>query len=168
MRANGYKGGDGDTLAVTYGLLLNLVGVLGAGATHEQVWSYLGNYIRDLDPAHHPALEALIDRALATNRDFIAPTLVRRAPAANEAAALRALDALLAGTPEDASAEDLQTEVYEIGKREEFGFASLRDWFRALYETLLGSSQGPRLGSFIALYGVANTRTLIAEALARG
>ncbi len=167
LRANGYHGGDGDTLPVSFGLLLNLVGVLGAGATHEQVWSYLGNYIHDLDPAHHPALEALIDRALATNRDFIAPTLVRRAPAANEAAALRALDAVLAASREDATAEALQTEVYEIGKREEFGFESLRDWFKALYETLLGSSQGPRMGSFIALYGVANTRKLIEEALAR-
>jgi lysyl-tRNA synthetase class 1 len=157
--------GAGDTLPVSFGLLLNLVGVLGAGATHEQVWSYLGNYIHDLDPGHHPALEALIERALATNRDFIAPTLVRRAPAANEAAALRALDEVLAASPEDASAEALQTEVYEIGKREEFGFESLRDWFKALYETLLGSSQGPRMGSFIALYGVANTRALIAEAL---
>ena len=74
---------------------------------------------------------------------------------------------LLERMPESASAEDLQTEVYEIGKREEFGFESLRDWFRALYETLLGSSQGPRMGSFIALYGVANTRRLIAEALAK-
>ena len=167
LRANGYKGGDGDTLPVSYGLLLNLVGVLGAGATHEQVWSYLGNYIRDLDPAHHPELEALIDRALAYNRDFVAPTLHKRPPQPNEAAALLALDELLARMPDDASAEELQTEVYEIGKREEFGFESLRDWFRALYETLLGSSQGPRMGSFIALYGVANTRRLIAEALER-
>ena len=55
--------------------------------------------------------------------------------------------------------------VYEIGKREEFGFASLRDWFQALYRTLLGSDQGPRMGSFIALYGVDNSRRLIAEAL---
>ncbi|MEC8178809.1 MAG: lysine--tRNA ligase, partial [Pseudomonadota bacterium] len=66
----------------------------------------------------------------------------------------------------DTSAEDLQTIVYETGKREEFGFDNLRDWFKALYETLLGSEQGPRMGSFIALYGVQNTRKLIAEALA--
>ena len=63
------------------------------------------------------------------------------------------------------SAEDLQTLVYEVGKGPDFGFENLRDWFKALYETLLGSSQGPRMGSFIALYGVANTRALIAEAL---
>ena len=167
LRTNGYGGGDGDTLAVTYGLLLNLVGVLGAHATHEQVWSYLGNYIHDADPKHHPELEALINRALAYNRDFIAPTLQRRAPEDNEAEALRALDAELANVAEDAPSEDLQTLVYQIGKREEFGFENLRDWFKALYETLLGSSQGPRMGSFVALYGVANTRALIAEALDR-
>lgn len=167
LRANGYNGGDGDSLPVTYGLLLNLVGVLGVHATHAQVWNYLGNYVHDANPDHHPELNTLVDCALAYNRDFVAPTLARRAPAANEAEALKALDALLATTAEDASAEDLQTEVYEIGKDQRFGFESLRDWFKALYETLLGSSQGPRMGSFIALYGVANTRKLIAEALAR-
>jgi lysyl-tRNA synthetase class 1 len=167
LRANGYQGGDGDSLPVTYGLLLNLVGVLGANATHAQVWSYLGNYIHDPDPAHHAELEALIDRALAYNRDFVAPTLQRRAPEANEAAALAALDAALAQFDETTTAEDLQTAVYEIGKQPDYGFESLRDWFKALYETLLGSAQGPRMGSFIALYGVANTRRLIAEALAQ-
>ena len=81
--------------------------------------------------------------------------------------ALKALDDYLATAPADASAEDIQTEVYEIGKREEFAFGNLRDWFKALYETLLGSEQGPRMGSFIALYGVENSRKLIAEALAK-
>ena len=167
LRASGDGSGAGDSLPVSFGLLLNLAGVLGPHASHEQVWSYLGNYIRDLDPAHHPELDILVDRALAYNRDYIAPTLVRRAPEANEGAALRALDALLSGVAEDTPAEDLQTAIYDIGKREEFGFANLRDWFKALYETLLGSSQGPRMGSFIALYGIAATRKLIAEALAK-
>ena len=171
LRANGgYSAGEapgaGDSLPVTYGLLLNLVGVMGATATREQVWSYLGNYIPDPDPARHPELDALVTTALAYNRDFIAPTLQRRAPAPNEAEALRALDGELSAVAADTNAEDLQTIVYEIGKREEFGFENLRDWFKALYETLLGSEQGPRMGSFIALYGVENTRKLIAEALA--
>ena len=172
LRANGgyaaeEASGAGDSLPVTYGLLLNLVGVMGATATRDQVWSYLGNYIDDPDPAKHPELDALVGTALAYNRDFIAPTLQRRAPTPNEASALAALDGELSQVPTEMSAEDLQTIVYEIGKREEFGFESLRDWFRALYETLLGSEQGPRMGSFIALYGIANTRALIAEALAK-
>lgn len=167
LRSNGYQGGDGDTVPVTFGLLLNLVGVLGAEADRDQVWSYLGNYIEDPTPEAHPALDVMVTSALAYNRDFVAPTLQKRAPTANEAEALKALDAELAKAGDDTTAQDLQTAVYEIGKREEFGFENLRDWFKALYETLLGSSQGPRMGSFIALYGVANSRKLIAEALAR-
>jgi lysyl-tRNA synthetase class 1 len=165
LRANGYAGGDGDKLPVTYGLLLNLVGVLGAGASREQVWSYLANYVEHADPAAHPALDVLVGKALAYNRDFIAPTLERRKPEAGEAAALVALDEELAATSDDATAEELQNIVYAIGKDPHYGFEALRDWFKCLYETLLGSSQGPRMGSFIALYGIANTRKLIAEAL---
>ncbi len=165
LRANGYDGGAGDTLPVTYGLLLNLASVLGTEATRESLAEYVDNY--HPGASENPDLAKLLDTAIAYNRDFVAPTLHKRKPEANEAEALRALDAWLAAAAEDTSAEDLQTAIYEIGKREEFGFASLRDWFKALYETLLGSSQGPRMGSFIALYGVGNTRRLIAEALAR-
>ncbi len=158
--------GGGDTVPVTFGLLLNLVGVLGADASRDQVWSYLGNYIADADPAKHPAVDSMVAAALAYNRDFIAPSMKRRAPTLNEAEALQALDAELAKASDDVAAEDLQTIVYEIGKQEKFGFENLRDWFKALYQTLLGSDQGPRMGSFITLYGIANTRELIADALA--
>lgn len=157
--------GAGDSLPVTYGLLLNLASVLGAEASEELLRDYLASYIGD--GRITPELEVLIATAVTYTRDYIVPTLDKRAPSTNEAEALRALDSYLAQAAEDTSAEDLQTQVYEIGKREEYGFASLRDWFKALYQTLLGSDQGPRMGSFIALYGVANTRQLIAEALAR-
>ena len=152
------------SLPVTFGLLLNLVGVMG-DASKAQVWGYLANYVADASAEKYPALDALIDHALAYARDFVAPTLQRRAPEGVEVAALQQLDAELAALGADASAEDIQNIVYEIGKSG--GFENLRDWFKALYETLLGSSQGPRMGSFIALYGVANSRKLIGEALAK-
>jgi lysyl-tRNA synthetase, class I len=151
---------------VTYGLLLNLVGVLGRHATRDQVWSYLGNYVPEADLQKQAELDILVTAALAYNRDFIAPTLQRRKPEAHEALALAALDEELAGCDETAPAAELQNIIYEIGKDPHYGFEALRDWFKALYETLLGSSQGPRMGSFIALYGVDNTRELIADALA--
>jgi len=151
-------------LPVTFGLLLNLVGVMGE-ATKEQVWGYLANYVPEASAEKYPELDRLIDHALAYARDFVAPTLQRRAPEPHEAEALRQLDVQLAALPEGASAEDIQNIVYEIGKTD--AFPSLRDWFKALYETLLGSAQGPRMGSFIALYGVDNSRKLIAEALAK-
>ncbi len=169
-RANGgFEGseapGAGESLPVTYGLLLNLASVLGAEASEASLRDYLESYIGAGQIT--PELEVLIGTAVAYTRDYIVPTLDKRAPTTNEAEALRTLDAYLADASEDTSAEDLQTQVYEIGKREEYGFESLREWFKALYQTLLGSEQGPRMGSFIALYGVANTRTLIAEALAK-
>jgi lysyl-tRNA synthetase class 1 len=152
-----------DVPQVTFGLLLNLAGVLGAGATAEQVRGYLSNYVAG---AITPELEALIGHALAYNRDYVAPTLRRRKPEGVEVAALERLNRELAAVPADADATALQNIVYAIGN--EGGFEQLRDWFKALYETLLGSSAGPRMGSFIALYGVEPSRALISEALAQG
>jgi len=133
-------------------------------ATKAQVWGYLANYVEDASAERYPALDALIDHALAFTRD-VADKPERRAPTDIERAALERLDADLAAMPADASAEQIQNAVYEIGKTA--GFESLRDWFKACYETLLGTAQGPRMGSFIALYGIDNSRKLIAEALAR-
>ena len=152
-----------ERLPITYGLLLNLVGVLGS-ADRTVIWGYLRNYIPDATADAYPALDALIGHAVAYHRDVVAPTLVRRAPTAAERPALADLDTRLAALPGDADAEAIQFQVYEAGKAH--GFDNLRDWFRALYETLLGSEQGPRMGSFIALYGLANSRRLLAEALA--
>jgi lysyl-tRNA synthetase class 1 len=153
-----------DRPPVTFGLLLNLVGVMGAAATADQVWAYLQNYAAGASATTDPEVDALIAHALAYNRDYIAPLLKRRQPEGLEVAALQRLDAELAALPAAATAEDIQNIVYAIGN--ETGFETLRDWFKALYETLLGSSAGPRMGSFIALYGVDNTRRLIAQALA--
>jgi lysyl-tRNA synthetase class 1 len=151
---------------VSFALLLNLVGVLGTNASEEQVRTYLARYLPDAAEVD-AALDALIPYAIALHRDFVAPTLKRRAPEGVEVEALRALDASLAGIGGEADlAGAIQNEVYEIGKTF-YGKERLRDWFKALYETLLGSEQGPRMGSFIALYGIDNSRQLIAEALAK-
>ena len=168
---------------VSFQLLLNLCSVLGSGTEQQQLLNYLKKYRGLVDdiPVSSPAylklasewaqlprdpddeLGALIDFALAYNRDVVAPTLKRRKPEGVEIAALERLDRELAALPAGATATDIQNIVYAIGN--EGGFEQLRDWFKALYETLLGSSAGPRMGSFIALYGVENSRKLIAEAL---
>ena len=157
-------GGDvpGDVIPVTFGLLLNLVGVMGE-ASREQIWGYLRQYAPDATPERYPDLDELIGNAMAYHKDFIAPTLERRKPQGAEIAALKRLDSELGNLPANSQPEDIQTIIYTIGK--EGGFDNLKDWFKALYETLLGSSQGPRMGSFISLFGIENTRKLIAEAL---
>lgn len=151
-------------LPVTYGLLLNLVSLPGIH-DRETAWKFVRRYAPETSPESHPELDQLIGLALNYARDFVVPNLEKRPPTAEEAAALRELDSELAKLPADADAEAIQHLVFEIGKKH-YGKENLRSWFQALYETLLGSSQGPRMGSFIALYGIDNSRRLIEEALA--
>jgi len=150
------------TLPLTYGLLLNLVSLPGV-ADKDTAWRFVQRYAPGTSAATHPELDELIALAVNYARDFVVPTLQRRLPNAVEADALRDLDTELAKLPADADGEVIQNAVFEVGKRHPF--ENLRAWFQALYETLLGSSQGPRMGSFIALYGIGNTRKLIVEAL---
>ncbi|HEX9931481.1 MAG TPA: lysine--tRNA ligase [Allosphingosinicella sp.] len=158
------------TLPVSFALLLNIASLPGVG-DRETIWSFLHRYKPELSPENDPGLDRLVGYAVEYGSRFVAPSLRRRAPTAEEAEALRELDAVLAAHDgSDGGGEDpavvLQNHVYEIGKAR-YGKERLRDWFKALYETLLGSEQGPRMGSFFALYGIENSRRLIAEALER-
>ena len=150
------------TLPVTYGLLLNLVSLPGV-ADKNTAWRFVQRYAPGTSPETHAELDELIGLAVNYARDFVVPTLKRRPPSQMESEALRDLDSELAKLPPGADGKVIQHSVFEVGKLHPF--ESLRAWFQALYETLLGSSQGPRMGSFIALYGIDNSRKLIAEAL---
>ncbi|WP_106640250.1 lysine--tRNA ligase [Allosphingosinicella vermicomposti] len=152
-------------MPLTFALLLNLVGVASTD-DKDLLWAFVKRYAPDVSPETHPELDALIGYAAVYFRDFVKDSLQRRAPDEKEAAALRDLDAQLASAvPGEDPAEVYQNIVYEVGKAH-FGKENLRDWFKTLYETLLGTSQGPRMGSFIALFGLEGSRKLIAEALA--
>jgi lysyl-tRNA synthetase class 1 len=150
-------------LPVSFALLLNLVS---ASNAHDKavLWGFIQRMAPEASAESHPLLDELVGYANRYFDRFVKPNKTFRAPTEQERQALQALDAALAEAPDGASAEDLQTIVYEVGKTN--GFAdNLRDWFRAIYEVLLGQSQGPRFGSFIALYGVDETRALIAKGL---
>jgi len=147
---------------ISFGLLLNLASVCHA-EDKAVVWGYVARYAPGATPDSNPLLDRLVGYAVRYYRDFVRPAKQYRAPSAVERAALEDLKVALEGIAPGASAEDIQSEVYEVGKRH--AFENLRDWFKALYEVLLGQSQGPRFGSFIALYGIAETGTLIDRAL---
>ncbi|MEL6373262.1 MAG: lysine--tRNA ligase [Pseudomonadota bacterium] len=150
-------------LPISFALLLNLVSASNA-EDGETLWGFIRRYAPGATPQDHPVLDDLVGYAIRYFRDFVKPTKAFRAPTAQEREALLALDAALAAAAPDADAETLQSLVYQAGK--DNGFAdNLRDWFKAIYEVLLGQSQGPRFGSFISLYGRDNTRALIAERL---
>ena len=150
-------------LPISYGLLLNLASV---SNTEDKavLWGFISRYAPGATPESQPLLDRLVGYAIAYFRDFVKPAKRYRAPNAQERAAMEELLAMLERQQPGTEGEAIQTEIYEIGKRH--GFANLREWFKALYEVLLGQSQGPRMGSFIALYGIPETAALLKKALA--
>ena len=152
-----------ETVPLSFGLLMNLAGAANVSQSRE-LWGFIQRYQPDATPQTHPILDRLVGYALSYYRDFVLPNKHYRAPDDRERVALEELLAALGEMSAETTAEEIQTEIYEIGKRHDF--ESLRDWFKALYEVLLGQSQGPRMGSFVALYGVAETAALIRRALA--
>ena len=150
-------------LPITFGLLLNIASVSNA-EDKGQLWGCIRKYAADADATKFPILDHLAGYAVAYYHDFVKPMKVFRAPTDAERQALEALDAALAAAPAGANGEALQNLVYEAGKTNGFG-ENLRDWFKALYEVLLGASQGPRFGGFIELYGIKETRELIRQGL---
>ena len=110
-------------------------------------------------------LDRLAGYALNYYEDFVRPNKRFRAPDPKERAAMEDLLAKLRALPAGCQdAELIQNEVYEVGKTH--GFEPLRAWFQALYEVLLGQSQGPRFGSFAAVFGLDRTIALMEQALA--
>ena len=148
---------------VSFALLLNLAGACNT-EDRDVLWGFITRYAPDATPESAPILDRLVAHAINYYRDFVKPNLHHRAPDDIERAALEDLAATLDGLPADADAASIQNQVYEVGKRH--AFDDLRAFFRALYEILLGREQGPRFGSFIALYGKDKTVALIRRVLA--
>ncbi|GLQ33820.1 lysine--tRNA ligase [Amylibacter marinus] len=172
-------------MVISFAMLLNLASVSSA-ETKDKMWGFINRYAPDASPANNPVMDQAAGFAVRYYHDFVKPAKTFRKATPQEAAALADLaaglaDAELAKTmihkknadmgkdPVDLSGydlsngDDLQALVFAIGKNH--GFGNLRDWFQAIYEVLLGASQGPRFGGFIALYGVAETINLIQAAL---
>jgi lysyl-tRNA synthetase class 1 len=163
-------------MPVTFQLLLTLVSSSNA-ENADTLWGFIGRYRPGVTPATHPKLDALVGYAINYYRDFVAPTKSFREPTESERKALTDLRDALSQLPTDATPEDIQNVVYEIGRREPFldtkkpakdGRPGVSlDWFNMLYQVLLGQEKGPRFGSFVAVYGVDNAIGMIDGALAR-
>ena len=161
--------------SVNFAMLLNLAAVAN---TEEKgvLWGFIRRYAPGTGPETHPYLDRLVGHALAYFRDFVRPAKSYREPTPEERAALEDLSATLADQAGSTDPEALQAVVYEVGRRhfpDLSGKAKSPDgrpgvsqaWFTTIYNVLFGEARGPRFGSFVALYGVAETRALIAKAL---
>ncbi len=161
---------------LTFALLLNLVAASNA-EDKDVLWGFIRRHVKGVDGTTHPLLDQLAGYAVRYYADFVKPRKKYRLADEVETQGLRALSDALAAAKPDATAEDLQTLIYDVGRAipryqdpaakgatpERPGVSNA--WFNAIYEVLLGEEKGPRFGSFISLYGVPETRTLIDKAL---
>ena len=150
--------------AVPFGLLLNIVNA-GGISEPEVLRGMVRKYRPDASEAEIAATEPLIGHAVRYYRDFVAPKKAYRAPTDQERAALSRLAEAYTGMAEGEPEDAYQTAAFDAGKAE--GIEDLRGWFRSIYEVVFGSSEGPRMGPFVRLYGAQDTAALIRGALER-
>lgn len=150
---------------IRFSMLLNL-----ASACNPEnagvLWGFLKRELPNATPENSPMLNRLCEFAVRYYYDFVKPTKQFRAPTALERTALSELREYLATLSADATADAIMTKIYDLGLAH-YSKETMREWFKAMYETMLGSPQGPRMGSFIYLFGPANTIGLIDQALAQ-
>ena len=169
--------GEAKGTSVSFSMLLNLAAVANA-EDPAVLWGFLRRYAPTASPENHPRLDRLVGYAVAYFRDFVKPAKVYRPADEVEREVLQKIDATLGALPAGATAEEIQAALYDVGRAvpryQDFAAKGAsperpgvsNDFFNMLYEVLLGEKKGPRFGSFIALYGVAETRKLIGDALA--
>ncbi len=151
-----------ETMPISFGMLLNLAAVVNADDA-SVLWGFITRYADGATPENNPALAKLVGYAVSYYKDFVKPSKQYRLPNDQETAAMKQLVDGLKNLEDGTDGSEIQTLVFQCGKDHEF--ENLRGWFQALYETLLGQSQGPRMGSFISLYGVKETIDLIDRVL---
>ena len=149
-------------MVVPFSMLLNLASVVGA-KNKDQLWGFIKRYAPDATPDVNSDLDAAVEFAVRYYDDFVKPTKTYRAPSDLEAEALAELLSGLKTWNQGPDPDALQSLVFSCGRER---FDPMRDWFKALYEVLLGASQGPRFGGFLALLGIEESIALIEKCLA--
>lgn len=143
---------------LTYSLLLNLASVCNPDSD-ELLWAFISQYQKGLNKENSPLLAKMVKSAINYYNDFIKAHKKYRDGTDAEKSALQELIVKVKDSTSVDGAE-LQNLVFAVGKNHGYE-KNMRDWFLALYQILLGQDQGPRMGSFIALFGKENFIKLV-------
>ncbi len=148
---------------LNYSLLLNLASACNP-ENDSVLWGFISKYQEGLTKDTSPLLAKMLRCAISYYNDFIKKNKKFREATEEEKLALKELCAELQKFPVEQSHDGalLQNLVFQIGKNHGYE-QKMRDWFLALYQILLGQEQGPRMGSFIALFGIENFVKLVEE-----
>jgi lysyl-tRNA synthetase, class I len=151
-----------EMFGLTFGLLLNLAAVCNTD-DKSVLWGFISKYAKEANPNNAPYLDHLTSYAVRYYNDFIKPNKQYLEATAAHKVILKDVAEMLKKLPADATGEEIQNNLYAIGTSA--GYENLRDYFKDLYQILLGQTEGPRFGSFIQLFGIAETRKLIEDKL---
>ncbi len=151
-----------EAFPVSFNLLLNLASVCHAKNTNV-LWEYISNYVPNIKKGQNSVFDELVDLSLNFFNERVLPFKKYRKPSELEKKGIKLLINFLNNINHDSSSEEIQTKIFSIGK--ELKYENLRDWFLGLYETVLGQSNGPRMGGFIKLFGINSTISLLNDVL---
>ena len=149
-------------MIINFSMLLNLVSASGS-EDEKTLWTFIKRYKPNIVASEHPDLGSAVKYAINYYQDFVKPNKKFRNASIIEKDALIDLYHRLENLKSDCEIEEIQTLLFSIGKDHKFD--NLRDWFSAFYEVILGAKSGPKLGGFISIYGIEETRTLICKRL---
>ena len=148
---------------ISFSLILNLVSACQSDDKNI-IWNYIKEYMVDVKPSDNPYTDKLVEFSIQYYKDFVEPNKKYKKPSKEEKKVLEELIDILKKFKPEVSSEEVQTEIYEFGKKHKY---ELKDWFLFLYEILLGQKNGPRLGTFILLLGIKETIKLIEDSFSR-
>jgi len=152
-----------DSFGISFSLLLNLASVCNP-EDKSVLWGFISRYAPLASPENAPYLDHMTSFAINYYNDFVKNTKSYLAPTDKHKLLLGQIHQMLSSLPKDTTAEEIQNQIYAIGR--EAGYENLRDFFKELYQILLGQDEGPRLGSFIKLFGIEDTKALIKSKIA--
>ena len=141
---------------------MNLVNICNS-TDKKVIWGFVKEYDNSLNSKDNPEFDQLIQFAINYYTDFIQPKKRYIKINSENKGLFEDILGLLQTIDTELSSEEIQTQIYEIGKKH--NFVNLRDYFKLVYQVLLGQEKGPRLGSFIKLYGIKKTCKLLEDAL---
>ena len=146
---------------ITFNALTNLVSICNTD-DKEVIWGFVNQYDPNINSESNPEFDRLIDFAIHYYTDFVLPNKKYLDIDDNNKVVFEdILNILKTQLRENNTAEEIQTLLYEVGKKHQFN--NLKDFFKLVYQVLLGQEQGPRLGSFIKLYGIEETIKIIEQ-----
>ena len=146
---------------MSFSMLLNLVETSNA-SSEEILWKFVKNYKTNVTKNNFPIFNNLIKYSIKYFNDVVKQNKKYKKPNSLEIKALLDLISKLENCPDNMKPEDIQTEIYTVGKNNGYK-ENLREWFKLIYEVVFGVENGPRLGFFISFFGRKEMISLIKE-----